>query len=859
MSSGGTRVPNIPAVGDAKNPEQVQRALDALREAMEVGYGRRGEKLDRFVTLRELEGAGIVKSEGGQVRGAGSAITGGQPGATLPAAPPTDFGETDFTVPPAPTGIRVRGVSPTAIAVTWDPPNYRNHWFTEVYSTVSPNTTLGTMIGLTPGFNIALPHRSTNVHAAFVGSAEGVIFVHDLDANGDGIQDDNSDNPGGTAIQRALTPQTRYYWLRFVSRAGVTGPFAPNGTGTSGRPMLDPGRVLDAMTASVTSTTIYNNLRRLLGGTLNNTLTPAQREAQLNRIDTAGGLAKLTTETLDQTWSVRMQSTGGGVINSAGFGLGLTTDRQTGNALSTFIVNANQFAIMGPTTPAVQVGSLTVSGGTATVTFQDAVTGNALSLSGAILAAFVALQTDGKKVVFLASEDVSAPASIAGLAGKTFDIVSIGASSMTLSGTFAGNVSAADAKKWNLCVAGDASIPFIVDTVNNVVGIRGSLVVNGLISANEAEFQDLTVTTGFIQHLSSEIMRADLVVANRLIAGVSEATDAGWRAEMNKPGGPGDQANWRPFRYWDPSTGQVGFEVDGLGNATIGRNLSVGANAVIRTTGSVLTSIGGNGSDGDYALWVGPTANYGTQGNGRSEANGLFWIRSNGRAGFNADLFSGEIPFQPPSSDGTILVRAERGGGAGRVFASAIVSLAPDGNGSFDNTVLGVDLYIVPSTFTGPGARTGSLRTSLAPDSGMAAYLDNHVGIYTTLGTQPTITGGILLASTQYDWRGSADIKNATIMGTAVVPASLDAYKAFVAIWRKAQDSGRLHAAWRVDCFAMHVGKGGAAGAGQSAAPKTGGSSAAWTEPPPGGGGLSGGGGTVIWEPGYPPTEFVVP
>ena len=178
MSTKGTQVPSIPAVGDASNPEQVQRALTALREAMEVGYGRRGEKLDRFVTLRELEGAGIVKTAGGQLQGAGLAITGPGAGATLPLPPPDDFGETDFTVPPAPTGIRVRGVSPTSIAVTFDPPPYRNHWFTEVFSAVAPNTTLGAMIALSPSFALQQPHRTTNQHVAFVGAAEGVIFIH---------------------------------------------------------------------------------------------------------------------------------------------------------------------------------------------------------------------------------------------------------------------------------------------------------------------------------------------------------------------------------------------------------------------------------------------------------------------------------------------------------------------------------------------------------------------------------------------------------------------------------------------------------------------------------------------------------
>lgn len=806
MSTGSTRVPSIPPVGDAKNPDQVQRSLDALREAMEVGYGRRGEKLDRFVTLRELDAVGLVRAEGGQVRGVGTAIFGPGTGAPLPNAPPDDFGETDFTVPPAPTGIRVRGVSPTSIGVTWDPPNYRNHWFAEIYSTTSPTTTLGGMVALTPGFALQQPHRATNQHAAFVGSAEGVIFVHDLDADGDGIQDNTTDNPGGTAIQQAMNPQTRYYWIRFVSRAGVTGPFAPATTGASGRPMLDPGRVLDALTASVTSTTIYNNLRRLLGGTLSNTLTPAEREAQLNRIDAAGGLAKLTTETLDQTWSVRMQSTAGGVINSAGFGLGLTTDRLNGNAISTFIVNANQFAIMGPSTPAVQVGNLTVSGGSATVTFQDAVTGNPLLLSGALLAAFQDLQAAGKPVVFLASEDEDAPNEIQALAGQSYGISSVTSSSMTVSGgSFGGSVGASDARTWNLCVAGETSIPFIVDTVNNVVGIRGSLVVNGLVSADEAEFQNLTVTTGFIRHLSSEIMRADLVVANRLIAGVSEASSAGWRAELNKPGAPGDQANWRPFRYWDPSTGQVGFEVDGLGNTTVGRNLIVGANATIRSTGTHLTSIGGAGADGDYALWIGPSASYGTNGGGRSEGNGTLWVKTNGRAGFGGDLtlFLGGDPFTFPSSDGTIEVIPKREGGPARVFLSGCVMIAPASE--LGNARYGVRIGLIDVGASGytPSPRPG---IGLETDS---SFLNTHIRIDEGSGSEspPSIPGGTLLAAaaTQVDSRGgSRDVKTISIQGSVV--ASAGTYKVMVHIWKKGDISGiEPHAAFGASLFAMQT------------------------------------------------------
>ncbi len=48
---------NIPP----KTDRELKIALDSIKEALEVRLGRRGDPLDRAVTLRELSDANIVK------------------------------------------------------------------------------------------------------------------------------------------------------------------------------------------------------------------------------------------------------------------------------------------------------------------------------------------------------------------------------------------------------------------------------------------------------------------------------------------------------------------------------------------------------------------------------------------------------------------------------------------------------------------------------------------------------------------------------------------------------------------------------------------------------------------------------
>lgn len=60
MGITGTNIPQIPNVPRGLDPE-VEKFLTKLKEAVEIAFGKsnRGSPLDRFVTVRELENAGL--------------------------------------------------------------------------------------------------------------------------------------------------------------------------------------------------------------------------------------------------------------------------------------------------------------------------------------------------------------------------------------------------------------------------------------------------------------------------------------------------------------------------------------------------------------------------------------------------------------------------------------------------------------------------------------------------------------------------------------------------------------------------------------------------------------------------------
>ena len=188
-----TKIPGIPQPTGVANDKQL---LTNLTEAVEIRLGRRGDPIDRAVTLRELIDSGLAK--------------------TLKAAPwdPNNpnsgnrgFGPNeviDTAVPPVPTNVSVAAAYSQNI-LSWDYPRYSNHSFSEIYGHDSD------VIG----------------DAQLIGVSTGRVY---LDPVGSGV--------------------SRYYWIRHVSQSSVLGPFN-SGTGTLGQTALNVDMLLAELEASI--------------------------------------------------------------------------------------------------------------------------------------------------------------------------------------------------------------------------------------------------------------------------------------------------------------------------------------------------------------------------------------------------------------------------------------------------------------------------------------------------------------------------------------------------------------------------------------------------------------------------------
>lgn len=784
-------------------PDALLRSVNALKEAVEIGSGARGDPLDRFVTVRELGASGVasVDSRGAISPSSSAKSVTPDPGAAVFNPGDPNFGLNDYAPPPAPTGVAAHGVSHDTIAVTWDVPPYTHHAYTEVFF-LAGDGSFDAMIAAPVTFNRNQPVSAQNPEDNYAGSSYGTIYMHTGLTEGD-----------GATLDSLLEPTPRFYWVRFVSTAGVPGPFNTTGTGVIGVPFVDAGRVIDAMMASVSDNETYNNLRALLGRDVSSIAKAGGIESFVNlgdaanreKIDTLATtigdwtianqtisqVAARDDGTLQSTWTVRMMQTNGGVNYAAGFGLGMTTDAATGKSTSSFIVNADQFAVMGVGAPAVALLSFaTVPGypNRATVTWEKPTAGTTGIVAGSTM-----------QVV----ADSGSGSILAQLAGLTCSVLSIDEDSASATLQLDGNwpISNADADactKYGLGLIAESSMPFIVDTLRGVVGIKGSVIVNGLIYADSGQFDDLSSATAFIQKLTASVINANVIVGQRIVAGIVGAgqvqdTDidgyaSNYIIELNNP-----VTGRSPLRYYLPKGADglqhVAFELTKNGGMNVGGNLSVGKNAVVRTTGNYLTSLGGTNAQGkDFALWIGAQSDYEgghpTNPDGFNETNAIMYVRGDGAVGMNRGLFLGNDPLTIPSGSGDITVIAGPNGTIGTVFASVNAELKPNFDGTVqpDTTerdpIVYATLFLAPSNAVVNGIDYPDLMMAYEtlPQS-LVDFLNAHIDQYNSPTYDPNATTGMVstagwikLCFNTFTWSGMYDSGHLPIVMQGAAP-----------------------------------------------------------------------------------------
>jgi hypothetical protein len=195
-----TKVPALPEPSTVKDPH-LRRLLASMKEALDIRLGRRGDSLDRAVTLRELYENGVVTISG---RGVELKLR-NDFSLNTPRIPTTP--------PPAPKNLTAQGAF-THVLLQWTIPRYAYHALTEIWRSEVDDLSTAQLVGVS----------SSEVYADPVDTARGY-----------------------------------YYWVRFKSQADVTGPY--NGTsGTYAETAVPPAEILDALEGQITETHLHSAL-----------------------------------------------------------------------------------------------------------------------------------------------------------------------------------------------------------------------------------------------------------------------------------------------------------------------------------------------------------------------------------------------------------------------------------------------------------------------------------------------------------------------------------------------------------------------------------------------------------------------
>ena len=301
-----TKVPTLPPVSGG----DTEYFLTNVKMLLDVREGRSGDKLDANVTYRDLVGLGLAKDPTGSVVYTGQTATTGLP--VLPFGVDNDGYDptTDLTPPPAPTNVAAAG-SIGAVFISWDVPTYRNHSYAEIWR--SGVDDIGT--------------------AALIGTASSQGFV---------------DIPGDSLV--------RYYWIRFVSKANVRGPYSQESVTATAA--ADPAVLIAAIQGQVSESALSQSLSTRINRLSENTdvigsVQNALAVEKVARETTEGELFAQYTVKIDQNGFVS--------------GFGLASQTTNGVPVSDFQVRADRFAIVNPSVSLITVSSLTRSGATATL------------------------------------------------------------------------------------------------------------------------------------------------------------------------------------------------------------------------------------------------------------------------------------------------------------------------------------------------------------------------------------------------------------------------------------------------------------------------------------------------------------
>jgi hypothetical protein len=316
--------------------------LESVKEALDVLLGRRGEKLDKVVTFRDLQESGAFRTS---VRGSDLTL--------LPSPPDSSLGpdgvDLDTWVPSAPTGFLATAMM-GGIFIEWDwPPKFGAVGHTEVYRATSNNAEQRQLLTV----------------------VDGLTYFDQIDGEDE---------------------QAYFYWVRFRSLGNKVGPFTGAVSAVS---IPSAALLIERMEGQIDETLLAQHLRERIdlidgegglvdqiteqGETFANQITQVQTQVQNNYSAlqrTISSRFNSVTNRVESIYSLRINSNG----RISGFGLA-----DDGNE-SVFGVEADRFYV-GYDRPFI------ISGGRTHIkdaVIRDGAIDNAKIANGAITSAKIA-------------------------------------------------------------------------------------------------------------------------------------------------------------------------------------------------------------------------------------------------------------------------------------------------------------------------------------------------------------------------------------------------------------------------------------------------------------------------------------
>ena len=458
-----TKLPQIPNVSE----ETVLQVVEALAQTVNVREGRVGDQLDRTVTFRDLIGLKLAQDKNQEeVHDITKVNT--MPVYTSGYDFQIQYDPTSDLTPPPQVGQIIVSSTIGAIFLRWNIPSYRNHSFTEIWRSQNGNI----------GDAVLIAQSTTGFYT----------------------------DPVETNVEY-------FYWLRLVSQADVRGAYSQDSV--SGKAEIDPKLVIEAIEGEINASSLTQDLQtRLLDIENTNQKVLAQDARAL--IAQESSVRESVEEGLLAQYTVKIDN------NGAISGFGLASQEIDGSVESAFIVRADKFAIVQPTSTST---TLTGTPASASIPFTVDSDGRTIIKSTVIGSASISSANIESLSTTKLTAGVAQASDFAGGIAQ-FNQLYAGANNINLSTDSDGNVIGIGSisNDWSMKITGTDAF-FQADyfkIMNSATGIYNTpfQVVGNNVFINSAFIEDASITNAKI--------------GNDIQSSSYSAGNSGWR--INKGG-----------------------------------------------------------------------------------------------------------------------------------------------------------------------------------------------------------------------------------------------------------------------------------------------------------------------------------